>query len=46
MSSQAPHHPEPIRISPSILRASAGKRLAAVGIIIMALWVALFWAMV
>ena len=43
------HHPghghPPAAISPSILRLSAWERLAAVGLVIAALWAAVLWAM-
>ena len=43
------HHPghahPPARVAPSILRLSALKRLAAVAVLIVALWGAIFWAM-
>jgi len=43
------HHPghahPPASVSPSILRLSALERVAAVGVVIVALWGAVFWAM-
>jgi hypothetical protein len=43
------HHPgqahPPATVSPSILRLSALERLAAVAVVIVALWGAVFWAM-
>jgi hypothetical protein len=43
------HHPghahPPATVSPSILRLSALERIAAVGVMIAALWGAVFWAM-
>jgi len=43
------HHPgdthPPATVSPSILRLSALERLAAVTVLIAALWGAVFWAM-
>jgi hypothetical protein len=43
------HHPghahPPATVSPSILRLSALERVAAVGVVIVALWSAVFWAM-
>jgi hypothetical protein len=43
------HHPghshPPATVSPSILRLSAYERLAAVAVMIVALWGAVFWAM-
>ncbi|HEX2652289.1 MAG TPA: hypothetical protein VHN11_01390 [Xanthobacteraceae bacterium] len=38
-------HP-PASVSPSILRLSAWERLAAVAILIAALWGAIYWAMI
>jgi hypothetical protein len=38
-------HAEPVSIAPSILRLSATQRIAAVGVVIAALWAAVFWAM-
>jgi hypothetical protein len=43
------HHPgqahPPATVSPSILRLSVLERLAAVAVIVAALWGAIFWAM-
>jgi hypothetical protein len=39
------HRHHPVSVSPSILRLSAWQRLAAVAIVIGALWVAVHWAM-
>jgi hypothetical protein len=39
-----PHAPQ-VQASPSILRLSAAERLAAVAVVLVALWVGLFWAM-
>ncbi len=44
------HHPghahPPATVSPSILRLSAPERLAAVAVVVVVLWGAVFWAMV
>ena len=39
------HRHHPVSVLPSILRLSAWERLAAVGLVIAALWAAVLWAM-
>jgi len=38
------HRASPVRVAPSILRLSAGERLAAVLLVVAALWAAVYWA--
>ena len=49
MDAHQHHHPghahPPATVSPSILRLSALERLAAVAVVIVVLWGAVFWAM-
>jgi hypothetical protein len=49
MEPHHPHHPghthPAATVSPSILRLSALERLAAVAVLVVALWGAVFWAM-
>jgi hypothetical protein len=39
------HRHHPVSVFPSILRLSAWERLAAVAVLIAALWAAVYWAM-
>jgi hypothetical protein len=42
----APGHAHPpASVSPSILRLSAGRRLAVAGLLIALIWIAVYWAM-
>jgi len=40
-----PRRADPVSIAPSILRLSAIERIAAVSVVIAALWGAVYWAM-
>ncbi len=39
------HHPHRTDVSPSLLRVSAGQRLALAGVVVAAMWAALYWVM-
>lgn len=39
------HHPHRTDVPPSLLRVSAGQRLALAGVVVAAMWAALYWVM-